>query len=77
MHPRAKKEETVSDSGETLEQISQRNCGCSIPRGAQDQVDWGPGQSDLVGGRAPEEVTPDKPTPSIRPSAHGRRVRSR
>ena len=27
-----------------------RSCGCPIPGGAQGQVGWGPGQSDLVGG---------------------------
>jgi len=36
------------ESGEILEQAAQRGCGCSVPKGAQDQVGWGPGQSGLV-----------------------------
>jgi len=34
-----------------LEQIAQRISGrCPIPGGIQDQVGWGPGQPDLLGG---------------------------
>ena len=35
-------------SCEVLEQAAQRNCGCSIPGGVQNQVGWGPGQPVLV-----------------------------
>ena len=35
---------------ETLAQAAQRSCGCPIPEGAQGQVAWGPGQSDILGG---------------------------
>jgi len=34
----------------TLAQVAQRSCGCPIPGGIQDQVVWGPGQPDPVGG---------------------------
>jgi len=33
-----------------LEQVTQRDCGCPIPRGTPGQVGWGPGQPRLVGG---------------------------
>jgi len=36
--------------GEALPLAAQRSCGCPIPRGAQGQVRWGPGQPDLVAG---------------------------
>jgi len=36
------------ESGEVLEQIAQRGCGCAVLGAAQGQVGWGPGQSDLV-----------------------------
>jgi len=29
------------ESGEVLEQVAQRDWGCSVPRGVQDQVGWG------------------------------------
>ncbi|KAK4824765.1 hypothetical protein QYF61_018499 [Mycteria americana] len=35
-------------SGETLEQVAQRSCGCPIIGSVQDQVGWGFEQSDLV-----------------------------
>lgn len=31
-----------------LEHATQRGCGCSIPGGAQSQVGWDPGQTNLV-----------------------------
>ena len=31
-----------------LEQVTQSGCGCPISGSVQDQVGWGPGQSDLV-----------------------------
>jgi len=31
-----------------LKQTAERGCVCPIPGGVQDQVGWGPGQSDLV-----------------------------
>ena len=31
-----------------LEQAAQSSCGYSAPRGAQEQVGWGPGQPGLV-----------------------------
>jgi len=37
-----------TESGEVLEQAAQRGCECSVPRGIQDHVEWGPGQPDLV-----------------------------
>jgi len=36
------------ESGEVLEQVAQRGCGCPIPGGVQGQVGWGPGQPGLV-----------------------------
>ena len=36
------------EGGVVLEQAAQRDCGCPIPRNAQDQVGWDPGQSDVV-----------------------------
>ena len=39
-----------SESGETLEQIVQRSCGCLILGEGQGQVGGGPGQLDLVSG---------------------------
>ena len=36
------------ESGEALERAAQRGCGCSIPRGVQGQVGWGPGKPGLV-----------------------------
>ena len=36
------------ESGEVLEQASQRGCGCPVPGGIQSQVGWGPGQPGLV-----------------------------
>lgn len=32
---------------------AQRGCGCPVPGGVQDQVGWGPGQPELVGGNEP------------------------
>jgi len=37
-------------NSEALEQVEQRICGCSIPRGVQGQVGQGPGQPGLVDG---------------------------
>jgi len=31
-----------------LEQAAHRGCGCSIPEGIKDQVEWGLGQPGLV-----------------------------
>jgi len=31
-----------SEGGETLEQLAQRSCGCSIPGGIQGLVGWQP-----------------------------------
>ena len=31
-----------------LEQAAQRDCGCSVPGGVQDQIVWGHGQPGLV-----------------------------
>ena len=36
------------ESGEVLEQAAQRDCGCSVSGGVQDQVGWGHRQPDLV-----------------------------
>jgi len=36
------------ESGETLEQVAQRSCGCPIPRNAQGQVVWGFEKPDVV-----------------------------
>lgn len=36
--------------GEALAQGAQGSCECPIPEGIKDQVGWGPGQPDLVGG---------------------------
>jgi len=33
-----------------LEQAAQRDCGCPIPGGVQDQAGWSPGHPALVGG---------------------------
>ena len=46
--------------GETLEQITQRSCGCLIPADEaptdpNSLVGWGPGQPELVGGKQPME----------------------
>ena len=37
-----------TESGEVLEQVAQRDCGCPVPGGVQGQVGWGPGQPCLV-----------------------------
>ncbi|KAK4810947.1 hypothetical protein QYF61_013356 [Mycteria americana] len=37
-----------NEGGETLEQVAQRSCGCSIPGSVQGQVGWGFEQPDLV-----------------------------
>ena len=39
-----------SEGGETLEEVAQRSCGCSIPKCVQSQVGWGFEQPDLVEG---------------------------
>lgn len=44
------------EGSEVLEQVSQRNCGCSMPGGVQDQAVWGPEKT------GPVEIVP----------AHGR-----
>jgi len=36
------------ESGEVLEQADHRGCGCSIPRGVQGQIGWGPRQDGLI-----------------------------
>ena len=36
------------ESGEVLEQAAQGGCGCPLPVGVQDQIEWGPGQPGLV-----------------------------
>ena len=36
------------ESGEVLQQATQRGCGCPVPGGVQGQVGWGPGQPGLV-----------------------------
>ena len=36
------------EGGKTLEQVSQRNCGCSIPGSVQGQVGWGFEQPGIV-----------------------------
>ena len=36
------------ESGQVLEQAAQGGCGCPLPGGVQDQVEWGPGQPGLV-----------------------------
>ena len=35
---------------DALEQVVQRDCGCPIPGGIQDQAGWSPGHPALVGG---------------------------
>jgi len=37
-------------AGSLLQRASMGGCVCPIPGGAQDQVGWGPGQPELVGG---------------------------
>jgi len=32
-----------SEVGEAVKQVAQKDCGCPIPGGVQDQVGWGPG----------------------------------
>ena len=39
-----------SDSGEALEQVAQRSCGCPITGGIEGQIGWDPGQPRLVAG---------------------------
>ena len=39
-----------SESGEALAQAAKKSCGCPIPGGVQVQIEWGPGQPELVGG---------------------------
>ena len=39
-----------SEGGVTLEQVAQRNCGCSILEGIQGQAGCGSGQPGLVVG---------------------------
>lgn len=39
----------TSEGGETEEQISQRNHGCSLPGSVQGQVRWSFGQLDVEG----------------------------
>ena len=36
------------ESGEALEQVTQRGCGCLISGGIPGQIGQSPGQSDLV-----------------------------
>ena len=38
----------LNESGEVLEQVAQKGCGCPISTSIQGQIGWGPGQSDLV-----------------------------
>ncbi|KAJ7415146.1 hypothetical protein WISP_79600 [Willisornis vidua] len=38
------------ECGETLEQVTQRSCGCPVPGNVQGQIGWSFGQSDLVEG---------------------------
>ena len=40
--------ELSSSQREVLEQAAQRDCGCSVPGGVQDQIVWGHGQPGLV-----------------------------
>jgi len=35
-------------SGEVLNLVAQRGCGCPIPGGVQGRVGWGAGRSDLI-----------------------------
>jgi len=37
-----------SEVGEAVKQVAQKDCGCPIPGGVQDQVGWGPGQPHLM-----------------------------
>ena len=36
------------ESGEVLEYVAQRGCGCLVSGGIQGQVGWGPQQPELV-----------------------------
>jgi len=45
---RYKKEILHYESGEALEQVSQRSCGCSLPGNVQGQLGWGFEQPGLV-----------------------------
>jgi len=38
------------ESGETLEEVAQRDCGCPLPGGVQGQAGWGCEQPGLLGG---------------------------
>ena len=38
------------EGGETLEQVAQNGCGCSLPGSIQGQAGWGIEQPGLVGG---------------------------
>ena len=45
---RHKEEIIYYESGEALEQVSQRSCGCPIPGSVQGQAGWGFEQPGLV-----------------------------
>jgi len=44
------KENLYYESGEALEQVAQKSCGCPLPRSVQSQVEWGFEQPGLVEG---------------------------
>ena len=46
---RCQEEILYSESGEALEQVAQRSCGCPIPGSVQEQVGWGFEQPGLLG----------------------------
>jgi len=45
-----KKEILYYESGEGLDQVAQRSCGCPLPGSVQGQVGWGFEQPGLVEG---------------------------